>query len=190
MELPTLLIRIFFSLKNISFPAVEDDEILPDLHQTEDYNINRSTAPALVSAPAAVATAAGHAASEREDIEGRRRARGQPKGSYWESSLELTRELRSVQKEEAALLKEAASLKKRKYDLEIDLIELKTLREKENLESDRKRRKFDDARSEMLFLMCKKDFSTKMGYEYSMEKVMSSSYWCFWLKGRCKEIFL
>ena len=60
LELPTLLIQYFNSLKNNLFTAVEDDEDSPDPHQVND--LNRSVAPAVLSGPAAEATAAGEAA--------------------------------------------------------------------------------------------------------------------------------
>ena len=97
--------------------------------------------------------------------------KGKPKGSYWDDSLNMTKELRVVQKSEAEILVEVAELKRRKIQQELEISDLHFAREFESLESERKRRKWDESRAQMMYEMCAKEYKQKMGFDF--DKVLN-----------------
>ena len=64
--------------------------------------------------------------------------RGQPKSSYWEESLGMTKDLRHVQMRVSQLLLEAAELHKEKNRIEVELAKEQRTREEERWSSERR----------------------------------------------------
>ena len=67
-----------------------------------------------------------------------RSRRGQPKGNYWEESLDMTKDLRHVQMRVSQLLLEAAELHKEKNRIEVELAKEQRTREEERWSSERR----------------------------------------------------
>ena len=100
--------------------------------------------------------------------------RGQPKSSYWEESLGMTKDLRHVQMREAKLLAEAAELKKEKARTELEQVKQQRTRDEEKFRSEMRKKKFEEGRAQMLYQLCNKEYLSKFGKEYNMNEVMNS----------------
>ena len=100
--------------------------------------------------------------------------RGQPKSSYWEESLGMTKDLRHVQMREAQLLAEAAELKREKANIELELVKEQRTRDEEIFKSDMRRKKYEEGRAHMLYQLCNKEYLAKFGKHYNMDEVMNS----------------